>query len=126
MAGLERNRFRTSESFREAARSTLAAHPEIGTLEQLAKELGISVRTLSRWLRKFGINKDELADWGARRLQARSVATTPTPNRWMFCLLITAFTLEEAIARFRDEINPSVEIESVQKIAGMSAGMTPA
>jgi hypothetical protein len=126
MAGLERNRFRTSDAFREAARGTLERHPEIGTLEQLAKVLGMSSRTLARRLREFGIAKDELADWRARRLHARSVATTPAPNRWRFCLLITAVTLEEAIARFRDEINPSVEIESVQKIAGMSAGMTPA
>src|SRR5580765_7105767 len=31
MAGLERNRFRTSDAFREAARGTLERHPEIGT-----------------------------------------------------------------------------------------------
>jgi hypothetical protein len=115
MAGLERNRFRTSESFREAVRSTLESHPEVGTLEQLAHALDMSSRTLSRRLREFGIDKDSLADWRTRRVRARSVATTPAPNRWMFCLLVTAATLEDAVARFRAEINPSIEIESVQK-----------
>jgi hypothetical protein len=115
MAGLERNRFRTRETYLEAAQAVLTAHPEISTLGQLAEALGMTFRTQSRRLSELGIDKDELADWKARRLRARSASNAPAPNRWAFGLVITASTLEEAVARFRAEISPSVEIESVQK-----------
>jgi hypothetical protein len=115
VAGLERNRFLTREAYLEVARPLLETRPDIGTLEQLAHALDISSRTQARYFARFGIDKDELADWSARRARARSITSTTTPCRWTFGLVVTASTLEEAVARFRAEISPSVEIESVQK-----------
>lgn len=119
MAGLERNP--TRESIVEAIRDVLDTHPEVGTLKQAAAVLDISDRTLGRHRRKFGLDKTTLGvalgiDWKAREASANAVARLAVqPCRWTFGLVITASTFEEAVARFRTEISPSVEIESVQK-----------
>ncbi|HET6320079.1 MAG TPA: hypothetical protein VFG86_26785 [Chloroflexota bacterium] len=116
MAGLERNRFRTRETLLLAAHATLGAHPEIVTLEQLAATaFGWSVRTLNRRMHELGIDKNDLADWPARRAQARARPAAPQPTRWIIASVVIASTLEEAIARFRAEISPTVEIVSVQR-----------
>jgi hypothetical protein len=117
MAGLERNRYRTHDSILAAVHGVLDTHPELTTWEQVAHVLGFSYKTLTRRFDEFGIDKDKIGvDWKARAASARVAASLAVqPCRWTFGLVITASTLEEAVARFRAEVSPSVEIESVQK-----------
>jgi hypothetical protein len=114
MAGHERNHFRTAEAFRQVVDAILEAHPEIATQKALAANLGIAERTISRALVRFGIDWNSLADWPTRRERARLLGT-PEPSRWMFCHVIVANTLEEALARFRTDYSATAEIASITR-----------
>lgn len=103
MSGQPHKRFLDRQLFIDELLATLRANPDAFTQAGMARALGVSARTLSRWLHdEFKVSWPPMEPKAWEQL-AREAAARPPADAWLITCRVTAATLGDAEAKLRAE-----------------------
>jgi hypothetical protein len=115
--------YQTREQLAEAMRAAVLSDPAAAKHPGMARALHIAERTLYRLRERFGIPWPPFDDWDALLRLAGGTDQPPEqlPTTWLVGFTIsgqrwvTATSIDEAIAKIRDELGARVVINSIQQ-----------
>lgn len=103
MPGQPRKRFLDRESFVNELLAMIRANPYAVSQAGMAETLGVSPRTLSRWLKDFSIAWPPIERTVWEQLAREAAAHPPRADFWLITCRVTAATLTDAEAKLRPE-----------------------